>query len=245
LANCKSQQFVAAITFFAMIRLQVTACQLKLPFIRWILCPQSKSHTLGAMQQSKLHFAAPSARGFTLIELMVVVAISAILTALAMPSMRQFIGNWQVSNAVNAYSGSLQLARAEAVKRGRVARVCRSSDGTTCATDGPTKGWATGWLVYVDNDASGGLTAPDQVMLTQGAINNFYSISSTVSGSTATVSTTTFVFTPTGLLQGGAAAQAMVFRWDSGATIQKTLCINKTGRSRVVKDLSTCTGSGY
>jgi type IV fimbrial biogenesis protein FimT len=174
---------------------------------------------------------------------MVVVAIVAILTSLALPSMRTFIGNWQVSNAVNSYKSSLQLARTEAIKRGRIARMCRSSNGSACATDSPTNGWATGWLVYVDNDASGTLTSNDQVILTQGNLSGFYSITSTPSGSTATFSTGTFAFNPTGLMQSGSSALAMTFQWDSGATIKKSMCINLTGRSRMVEQSSNCTSA--
>jgi type IV fimbrial biogenesis protein FimT len=164
---------------------------------------------------------------------MVVVAISAILVTLAAPSMRQFVGKWQLSNALNAYNSSLQIARSEAVKRGRVTRICRSANGTICATDAPTNGWATGWLVYVDNDASGTLSAPDQLVTTQGAFSSFYNISSSISGSTGT-----FVFTPTGLMQGGSANEAMTFSWDSANEIQKTMCINRTGRARIVPGAS-------
>lgn len=184
------------------------------------------------MQPTVHPLPAPTERGFTLVELMVVVAIVAILTSLAMPSMREFVGKWQVSNAVNSFNGSLQLARSEAVKRGRVARMCLSSNGSTCSAAAPANGWASGWLIYVDNDSSATLTAADQVVLTQGAISNFNSITSSA--------TSTFVFTPTGFMQAGATAQAISFQWDSGATIQKALCVNLTGRSRVVKDSTLC-----
>jgi type IV fimbrial biogenesis protein FimT len=190
------------------------------------------------MQASPIHSAARAQRGVTLIELLVVVAISALLMSLAAPSMREFIGKWQLSNAVNSYNSSLQLARSEAVKRGRVVRMCRSSDGTSCATAAAANGWATGWLVYIDNDASGVLSTPDQVVVTQGAFSNFYNIASTTSGSTGT-----FVFTPTGFLQGGSANDGMTFSWDSASTIQKTLCISRTGRSRVVAGASC--GTSY
>lgn len=191
------------------------------------------------MQLTPAHSFARTSRGFTLVELMVTVSIVAILTSLSMGPMRQFMGKWQMSNVLNAYNGSLQLARSEAVKRGRVTRMCRTSNGTACATDSPVEGWATGWLVYVDNDASGGLTSPDQIVITQGAFSNFYNISSSTTNSTGT-----FVFTPTGFMQGGTANEGMTFNWDNPATsgvehIQKTLCISRTGRSRIVEG-ATC-----
>ncbi len=181
------------------------------------------------MQRISSYSSAHAFRGFTLVELMVTVAITAVLTSLALPSMRSFIGKWQLSNALNSYNGSLQIARSEAVKRGRVTRMCRSANGTSCATDAPSNGWGTGWLVYVDNDASGTLTTTDHVVITQSAFSNFYNISSTSNGSTGT-----FVFTPTGFMQGGSANEGMTFSWDSDNTIQKTLCISRTGRSRIV-----------
>jgi type IV fimbrial biogenesis protein FimT len=186
------------------------------------------------MQSITGHSRASACRGFTLVELMVTVAITAVLTSLALPSMRSFIGKWQLSNAINAYNSSLQIARSEAVKRGRVTRICRSANSTSCAIDAPANGWGTGWLVYVDNDASGTLTVVDQIVTTQGAYSNFYNISSSTSGSTGT-----FVFTPTGFMQGGSANEGMTFSWDSDGTIQKTLCISRTGRSRVVAG-ATC-----
>ncbi|MGA8514098.1 MAG: GspH/FimT family pseudopilin [Burkholderiaceae bacterium] len=184
----------------------------------------------------KRHHTAAT-HGFTLIEMMVVLSIVGILTALALPSLRTFIGNWQVANAVNAFSASLQLARSEAVKRGRFVRMCRSDNGTTCgAGNNLPSGWASGWIVYVDNDASGGVTVADEVVRSQSALNNFDNITS----SSATLRA--FAFSPTGLMQYGAGSQGMNFSWDSGGTIRKALCISFTGRTRVVKDNTDCTG---
>lgn len=56
--------------------------------------------------------------GFTLIELMVTVAILAIVLAVGVPSFQRFIRDNQVRTDTNAFISGLQLARSEAVKRG-------------------------------------------------------------------------------------------------------------------------------
>lgn len=63
--------------------------------------------------------ACPTARplGFTLIEMLIVIAIIAITTALGIPSYRTFIHNTQIRNASESIQNGLQKARAEAVKR--------------------------------------------------------------------------------------------------------------------------------
>jgi type IV fimbrial biogenesis protein FimT len=62
--------------------------------------------------------SAPSAaRGFTLIEMSVTVALVAILSSLAAPSFREMIAAQRAKAALTALNGSLWLARSEAIKR--------------------------------------------------------------------------------------------------------------------------------
>ena len=56
-------------------------------------------------------------RGFSAIELMVAVAIIAIVTSAALPGFAQFVGNTQIRSATESIRNGIQLARAEAVKR--------------------------------------------------------------------------------------------------------------------------------
>lgn len=71
-------------------------------------------------------------RGFTLIELMVTLAVAAVVLTLAVPSLSSFIRNNRLSSAANEMAVTLQTARAGAISnRARVA-VCPSTDGSTC-----------------------------------------------------------------------------------------------------------------
>ena len=75
------------------------------------------------MDRSRIH-------GFTLMELMVVLALASIMVALAVPSMQQFARNNRLTTAANDMLHAVSLARTEAIKR-------QSSSVTVCATTDP------------------------------------------------------------------------------------------------------------
>lgn len=112
-------------------------------------------------------------RGLTLIELMITLSILAIIVALAGPPYRQFIQSNRMSAAASELQRALTLARTESMARVRSVTVCPSSNGTACAAGGD---WRQGWLVYVDLDGSGALTANDPILLVQQAISGLASI---------------------------------------------------------------------
>lgn len=89
------------------------------------------------------------ASGFSLIELMITIAVLAILVALAAPSFTAMINANRITGQTNELISSLQLARMEAVRRNEAVRVCRTTDGATCSA---TTGAWTGWLTVVDSD---------------------------------------------------------------------------------------------
>jgi type IV fimbrial biogenesis protein FimT len=86
--------------------------------------------------------------GFTLIELMVTVAILAVLLVLAVPSFSSTISRSRVASAASSLSVAFTTAKSEAVKRGRSVTVCKSANISaaqpTCATSGD---WSTGWII--------------------------------------------------------------------------------------------------
>lgn len=76
--------------------------------------------------------------GFTLVELMVTVAIAAILLGVGVPSFRTLIENNRIAAASNDVVTALQYARSEAVKRGVFVDVCGTADQATCVAAGAT-----------------------------------------------------------------------------------------------------------
>ncbi|MGE0484823.1 MAG: GspH/FimT family pseudopilin [Gammaproteobacteria bacterium] len=118
-------------------------------------------------------------RGFTIIELMTVVALMALLVTIGIPNFRTMVANNRVTSQVNLFSSSLQLARSEAVKSNRRVVVCPSTTGTNCTAD---VDWNVGWISFVDrgdgttigtpnnqvDDNSGGSAADDPCGATAG-----------------------------------------------------------------------------
>lgn len=79
--------------------------------------------------------------GFTLIEVMVVIALVAILASLAVPSWTQMQARIAVRTVVNDYTHSLFLARSEAVRLNAPVTVCPSNDGVVCTASELEDGW--------------------------------------------------------------------------------------------------------
>ena len=88
--------------------------------------------------------AQPAGRGFSLTELMAVLAVASIALAVAAPNMRALLNSFEIKAAVNDLSGAIALARAQAIARNaQVKIVPRDAAGAN---------WARGWTVFVDRD---------------------------------------------------------------------------------------------
>jgi type IV fimbrial biogenesis protein FimT len=94
-------------------------------------------------------------RGFTLIELMVTLAIGSILMLIAVPSFETYRRNAELTSFTNTLVASINAARGEAMKRGMNAMVV-PNDGAN---------WASGWVVFVDVDRDGAFTAATDLQI--------------------------------------------------------------------------------
>lgn len=84
-------------------------------------------------------------RGFSLLELMIVITVMAILLAIAVPSFREVMQRSQVSSASNELLASISYARTEAITRGQIVSMCPSTDSSTCVAGSTLE---TGWMIY-------------------------------------------------------------------------------------------------
>ena len=88
--------------------------------------------------------------GFTLIELMITVAVAAVLMGVAMPVLSGLVFRTPLSTTTNELVSQLALARSEAVSSGRETVLCGSTDGFSC--DGR---WERGFAIWTDNNRNG------------------------------------------------------------------------------------------
>lgn len=96
------------------------------------------------------HLTVRSQRGFTLIELMVTVAVLAIIAGIAIPSFNDQIRNNRSLTFGEEFAAALNYTRSEAVKRGQPVSLCPSNaTQTDCGDD-----WTEGWLAVVDSNGA-------------------------------------------------------------------------------------------
>lgn len=199
-----------------------------------LLCPSSG---VQLVMKRMFHSAKPASGssrrregGFTMVEAMVVIAISAILMGLAAPSMRSLIERNSVSDSVDSLMGSIAFARAEALKRGTSVAICPSEAATTglpaCETG---TAWAKGWIVFVDYAGDGALGTGDLVLRVQGSF--------TKNGAITISSAQALVFKPMGTLNSSFAG--FTFASPSNLTsLSKLVCVGMGGRARVASGSS-------
>jgi type IV fimbrial biogenesis protein FimT len=108
-------------------------------------------------------------RGFTLVELLVVLAVGASLLAIAVPGYAFLVNASRLTTVTNDLVATLHLVRSEAIKRGRRVTVCKTSSPMAIqpACDRGAD-WHDGWLVFVDGGTRGVIDSGDTVLRVQG-----------------------------------------------------------------------------
>jgi len=97
--------------------------------------------------------------GFTLLELMITIAILAILLAIGIPSLQALIASSQLTTQTNNLITALNITRSQAIKNNTRATLCTSNDGTTCTLTP----WHDGWLIYIDRNLNSQLDPTETI----------------------------------------------------------------------------------
>jgi type IV fimbrial biogenesis protein FimT len=90
-----------------------------------------------------------SRSGLTLIELMITLAVAAIVATLAVPAMRDVLRDQRMTAQINTLVGHLNLGRSAAIMRNRQVVLCASENSHDCAK---TPVWDQGWILFEDDD---------------------------------------------------------------------------------------------
>ncbi len=102
-------------------------------------------------------------RGLTLVELMMGLALAAVVLALAVPAARTLLANVQRGSLVTEVSIALIYGRSEAVKDGLPVSLCPGSAQAGCAA-GERPDWAPGWVVFKDPNGDRSLDDGDRLL---------------------------------------------------------------------------------
>lgn len=98
--------------------------------------------------------------GFTLIELMIAVALSAVLLSMAVPAMNTFVSNSRQTGAMNDFLASMHMARSTAITMNTRVTVCPSANGDSCEA----VPWDQGWIVFTDDDSDQSVDAGETIV---------------------------------------------------------------------------------
>lgn len=99
--------------------------------------------------------------GYTLIELMITLALAGILLAWAAPGFYDMVQSNRSATFTNEFISSLQLTRSEAVRRGATVNMCPSADTSNTSCSGGTN-WSNGWIVFADSNDNGQIDAGEE-----------------------------------------------------------------------------------
>jgi type IV fimbrial biogenesis protein FimT len=161
-----------------------------------------KNHSLPALLGSRM---PGSVRGFTLVEMMVVIAILGIALAIAAPSFSRIIAEQRLRGVASELHNALLFARSAAITRNESVVIAPASDDD----------WTSGWTIYLASDE-------DTVLRTDSAFT----------GATLSGTPNSITFSAVGRAD---AISSITLTSDADSTVQRCVSIDVSGRPATTK----------
>ena len=168
-------------------------------------------------------------RGFTLIELIVVLTIAAIMSAIAAPSFADMIRDHRLTTQANLILSELYYARTEAIRRGVQVSIRRTS--------GSDRIWTSGWQVFADVDGDGILdNGTDTLLRVHEPLKDSFTLTS------GNNYDTWLAYLPSGYPTSSSGLGNDTFRLcaQNDVNQSRSITINNTGRAVISEGVPTC-----
>jgi type IV fimbrial biogenesis protein FimT len=174
--------------------------------------------------------------GFTLVELVIVLAIAAVMMSIALPDLRQLIRSQQLKVAVSDLFGAVELTRSQAIARGRKVELVPA--------DGASLDWKRGWVVFVDQDGDRRPSASEEVIMRHGPLAEGITLGATFSSQPGEP-----YLAYNGMGRSCSDTSSLAARFGTLSMVQggqtRRIKINMLGRARIcdpARDGASCTG---
>jgi len=172
------------------------------------------------------------AAGFTLVELMVTIAVAAIVVALGVPSFLRTLARHTINSQAEELQDAVRVGRNEAMKRSGPVVLCRTEENnpTHCAGSGGS--WQT-WVLFSDVARSGAFAAGDAVLRQRQDASK---------RTTVTADAASIRFEATGIAHAdtGSAVFVLAERGATDHAQQRQVCVNPRGEVAIVAGDAQC-----
>lgn len=158
--------------------------------------------------------------GFTLIELLTTIVVAGLILTIGLPAFMDTVQNNRLSAKINELVTDFNLARSEALKRGKFVTLCKPNTSATACDD--SAGWRDGWIVFADDNGNGSVDSSDVILRVHGTLTGLTSVHYLKDRVTFTGSGFTI-----GVVNG-----TITFCDSRGAGKAKGLVLSNTGRLR-------------
>lgn len=172
--------------------------------------------------------------GVTLTELLITLAIAAVVTSMAIPAFSTTIARMRITSHTNEFLSYLNYARNEAITRSRRVIICKSADAISCADTGS---WEQGFVVFVDNN-------DDKVVDTDEILRVHTKLDSSVTITGDSMVNKYIAYSSDGRtrMDTGASQDGTLSICDLGIGFRSAINIYKVGRARSNEKCKFCPG---